>query len=68
MTREVAIDLLDNLLGMVTDNREADYDEAIKMAIKSLSQMNDIKAIINNPVYIQEDVLRYQMICEVVKE
>lgn len=38
------------------------------MAIKALSQINDIKAIINNPMYIQEDVLRYQMICEVVKE
>ena len=38
------------------------------MAIKALSQINDIKAIINSPMYIQEDVLRYQMICEVVKE
>ena len=35
---------------------------------KALSQINDIKAIINNPMYIQEDVLRYQMICEVFKE
>ena len=41
---------------------------ALNMAIQALSQISDIKAIINNPIYIQEDVLRYQMICEVVKE
>lgn len=41
---------------------------ALNMAIQALSQISDIKAIINNPMYIQEDVLRYQMICEVVKE
>ena len=38
MTREEAIELLDNLIGMVEDNHEADYDTAIKMAIKSLNQ------------------------------
>ena len=36
MTREEAIDLLDNLIGMVEDNHNADYDTALKMAIKSL--------------------------------
>ncbi|MBR3599722.1 MAG: hypothetical protein IKL53_07565 [Lachnospiraceae bacterium] len=41
---------------------------ALNMAIQALYQISDIKAIINNPMYIQEDVLRYQMICEVVKE
>ena len=38
MTREEAIDLLDNLIGMVEDNHNADYDTALKMAIKSLEQ------------------------------
>lgn len=42
--------------------------EAEEMAIQALSQISDIKAIINNPMHLQEDVLRYQMICEVVKE
>ena len=38
MNREKAIDLLDNLIGMVEDNQESDYDTALKMAIQALSQ------------------------------
>lgn len=34
--REKAIDLLDNLLGMVEDNQDNDYDKALKMGIESL--------------------------------
>ena len=38
MTREEAIDLLDNLIGMIEDNHNSDYDTAFKMAIKALEQ------------------------------
>ena len=38
MSREKAIDLLDNLIGMVEDNQNSDYDTAFKMAIKALEQ------------------------------
>ena len=38
MTREEAIELLDNLTGMVEDNQNSDYDTALKMAIKALEQ------------------------------
>ncbi len=38
MTREEAIDLLDNLIGMVEDNHNSDYDTALQMAIKALLQ------------------------------
>ena len=38
MTREEAIELLDNLTGMVEDNQNSDYDMALKMAIKVLEQ------------------------------
>lgn len=38
MTREKAIDLLDNLNGMIEDSRNSDYDTAFKMAIKALKQ------------------------------
>ena len=38
MTREEAIDLLDNLIGMVDDNHDSDYDTVLKMAIDSLKQ------------------------------
>ena len=36
--REKAIDLLDNLIGMVEDNQDNDYDFALKMGIESLRQ------------------------------
>ena len=36
MTAIEAIDLLDNLIGMLEDSHGSDYDTALKMAIKSL--------------------------------
>ena len=41
--------------------------EALQMAIDALEQINKIKAIIESPIYIQEDVFRYKAICEVFK-
>lgn len=38
MTREEAIELLDNLIGMVEDNHNSNYDTALQMAIKALLQ------------------------------
>lgn len=38
MTKEKAIDLLDNLIGMTEDNQGNDYDLALKMGIKALEQ------------------------------
>lgn len=36
MNNQEAIDLLDNLIGMISDNQDSDYDEALKMGIKAL--------------------------------
>lgn len=36
MTKETAVDLLDNLIGMVDDNQGSDYDTALHMAINAL--------------------------------
>lgn len=41
MTREEAADLLDNLIGMVEDNQENDYDTALKMAVTVLKSDGD---------------------------
>ena len=32
MTKEHAIDLLDNLIGFIEDSHGSDYDQALKMA------------------------------------
>ena len=47
MTREEAIDLLDNLIGMIEDNHNSDYDTAFKMAIKALEQGDILQEIWN---------------------
>lgn len=36
MTNEEAINLLDNLIGMIEDNQNSDYDQALHMGINSL--------------------------------
>ena len=38
MTYTKAMDLLDNLIGMIEDNQESDYDTAITMAIEALKK------------------------------
>ena len=43
-------------------------DGCVNTAVKSLEAIQDIQKIINNTSYIQEDVIRYQAICEVIKE
>jgi len=43
MKREEAIDLLDNLIGMVDDNHDSDYDTALKMAKKALEFIDKIE-------------------------
>lgn len=68
MTIQEAIDVLNtrgehgNLTGYA-----AWQTEALDMAVRSLEAIRDIKQIINNTIYIQEDVIRYKAICEVVK-
>lgn len=42
MDKQTAIDLLDNLLGMVEDNHESDYDTAIKMGIDALKEKTQL--------------------------
>ena len=38
MSNEKAINLLDNLIGMIEDNIDSDYDTALRMGIKALKQ------------------------------
>lgn len=47
MTRKEAINLLDNLIGMIEDNHNSDYDTAFKMAIKALEQGDVLQEIWN---------------------
>lgn len=39
---------------------------ALDAAVEALEQIKEIKGIIKDKRYIQEDVLKYKMICEVI--
>lgn len=43
MTNEKASDLLDNLIGMVDDKDDSEYDIALKMGIKALENIGHLK-------------------------
>ena len=67
MDREKAIDLLDNLIGMIEDNQENDYDEALKMGINALAIQlaepteEQIKAYIRKRkmVLVEDDFMKH---------
>lgn len=42
MNNQEAIDLLDNLIGVISDNQDSDYDGALKLGIKALSAKEDL--------------------------
>lgn len=39
---------------------------ALDKAVEALEQVKEIKGIVKDKRYIQEDVLKYKMICEVI--
>ena len=51
MTTREAIDLLDNLIGMVEDNQGNDYDGAIHKAIRSLEAWDSLVKEMEEEMY-----------------
>lgn len=70
MTREEAIKILSSRDGHgMPSGYNGGYTEAIEVAIEALKVVGEIKEIINiSNFVIQEDVLKYKMICEVVEK
>ena len=71
MTREEEIEILGGIRACY--NIFDEYDEpkyaALSKAIYALKAVGEIKEIINIPNFvIQEDVLKYKMVCEVVEK
>lgn len=68
MTREEAIVILENEAEYLYEDDMPYNREAFKMAVDALEAVEKIKQIINIPNFvIQEDVLKYKMICEIVE-
>ena len=74
MTIEDCISKLIEILEEATEDENSvcyvtDVDEpTLKTALDTMRKYQKIQEIINNTDYIQEDVIRYKMICEVVKD
>ena len=70
MTREETIKILSNRDGHgIPSGYNGGYAEAIDLAIEALKAVGEIKEIINiSNFVIQEDALKYKMICEVVEK
>lgn len=62
--REKAIDLLDNLLGMVEDNQDNDYDKALKMGIESLRREPSTDAVSRKSMLEYQQYLHGKMSTE----
>ena len=63
MTNERARTELEQLYMSLSEEKK----KALDVAFQAMEQAQQIKDIISSPVYIQEDVMRYKMICEVIK-
>ena len=60
---------IEDSIKYLTDMKKAclgDY-ELLSCAIETMRKYQRIQDIINNTEHIQEDVIRYQMICEVIE-
>ena len=74
MTRDEAIRVLQSERARCNERtslNQADYfvsDEAYSMAIEALKTLDEITSIIVSPLYIQEDVFRYKMICNAMEK
>ena len=64
MTNEQAKAEINQLYMMLSEEKK----QAIDVGIDAIQKIQKIDYIINSPVSIQEDVFRYKMICEVIKD
>ena len=74
MTRDEAIRVLQSEQARCNERtslNQANYfvsDEAYNIAIEALKTLDELTSIIVSPLYIQEDVFRYKMICNAMEK
>ena len=67
MTPEKAIEFGKIFLKTIENEKGSATYEFVETAVKALKKLERIKQIINDPIYIREDVFMYKMIKEVVE-
>lgn len=66
MTRGEAFRIIENIT--VFQDPDSNYRKALEIALEAFKVIDIVKDIINTSnIIIQEDVLKYKMICEVFK-
>ena len=65
MDKEQAIDLLDNLIGMIEDNQDNDYDTAFRMAIEALKAQLFLEGITSDLISRTETVEHLRRVLDV---
>ena len=58
MTKDKAIDLLDNLIGMVDDSQGNDYDEALRMGIEALRKYTRLDKVFDRVLEYYEQAVK----------
>lgn len=69
MTIEEAIKIIKSecyVFNPLNFDRTQLINTALDAAVEALEQVKEIKGIVKDKRYIQEDVLKYKMICEVI--
>ena len=67
MTLEKSIEFGKIFLKTIENEKGSATYEFVETAVKALKKLERIKQIINDPIYIREDVFMYKMIKEVVE-
>lgn len=62
--KEHLLDIMDSM----PDDACGDWRDSLAYAIDIMRKYQKIEQIINNTDYIEEDVIRYKMICEVIED
>ena len=62
MDKEQAIDLLDNLIGMIEDNQDNDYDAAFRMGIEALKAQLSCEGTTSDLISRQTAIDRFNVI------
>ena len=66
MTAQEAIETIKIAIAEAEWEYPMSYAVAFDIAVDALKMVEQIRQIVTDPIYIQEDVLRYKMICEIL--
>ena len=67
MTTKEAVETIKLAIAEVEWEYPMSYSVAFEKAIDALERLESIRSIVSTKTYLQEDVLRYKMVCEILE-